>query len=124
LRLTGYTPWEIWRERQETWLQDNGYTPESTGLSWNRLRTAAPWLRWIQENTHEGGWLKPEVIREAMDIANTTQAYDANYVMDMIRSRYVNTREYVEKGNKDPGRYTWFMDRDDVLPDVWWYYHP
>lgn len=122
LRQYGQTPYEIWRDRQLQWLNDNGYNPQATGWSWNRLTRVAPKLRWINENTSPNGQLTPDIIREANDMS-ATGALEPDFAWDHIGMRYQAMYDYKMRNDKTYGNWYWFQDREPEIVANWWYYH-
>lgn len=122
LQQYGQTPWEIWRDRQLGWLNSNGFTPQTTGWSWNQLIRAAPKLRWINENTSPNGQITPGMILQANDMSRMGQL-EENFAWDHIGMRYQAMYDYQERNDKTYGNWYWFQDREPGLAANWWYYH-
>lgn len=121
IQQTGFTPWELWRNNQLQWLNDNGFNPVTTGWSWNRLIRIAPRLRYLNERASPGGQITPEMMIEAMDFEQTYGYTDWSW--ERLNERYEDTVEFVDKNNRAPGNFHWFQDREPELPAAWWYYH-
>jgi len=122
LNTYGKTPWELWRDYQVYWLNQNGFTPQTTGWSWSKLIQAAPWLRYLNEHASPGGQMEPGMLLEATDM-EATGVLESEWGFARLQQRYEDTREYVELRNKTSGNWHWFHDRIPELPAQWWYYH-
>lgn len=121
-RVYGQTPWQIWRDRQLAWLVNNGFTPETTGWSWNKLLRIAPRLRYLNEHASPQGQILPEMIQEA-NSDEQMGVLPSDWTWERINEKYIDTVEYLEYNNREPGRIHWFMDRIPEMPVQWWFYH-
>lgn len=122
LRQYGKTPWELWRDQRIVWLQDNGFTPETTGWSWNRLIQISPKLQWMNERTSPAGQITPGMMLEARDY-EIQGVLEADWSWYRLQEKYEDTLDYVEYGDRNGGRYHWFNDRIPELSAAWWFYH-
>lgn len=122
LRQYGQTPWEIWRDQRVTWLQAEGYTPETTGWSWNRLIKISPRLQYLNDRASPGGQITPAMMRQTYDM-EVTGTLEKDWSWYRINEKYSDTYEYIELHNNTDGRAHWFLDRIPELPAAWWYYH-
>lgn len=122
VQRTGLTPWQLWWGAQASWLIDNGFTPDTTGWSWNKLIRIVPRLRWLNERASPGAEIKPEYILEASQ-DEAMGVLDKEWSWERINERYIDTVEFVQYNNKAPGNFHWFQDRIPELPVAWWYYH-
>jgi hypothetical protein len=115
--------WAYYQGQRQAWLTSNGFTPQTTGWSWNQLTRAEPWLRYIWEHSSPNGKITPDMIAEAMDLERTG-VLPRGYTYDRLHTKYYDLRQYIEKDNKEPGYNSWYLRDVEGLPDVWWYYHP
>lgn len=119
----GLSPWEFWRNNQITWLQDNGFTPEATGWSWNRLIRAAPKIRKMNGYTSRFNQITPELIYNGR--AQEDQGdIPHDWTWERFNERYNDIVEYYEQNNIQPARQHAFYLRDR-MPEVevqWWFY--
>lgn len=122
IQRTGLTPWQLWSQNQVSWLTANGFTPETTGWSWNRLIRIAPRLRWINEHSTAGGAVTPDMILDATTFERTS-ALPSEWTWERINVKFIDMQEYLQYHNREPGRFHWFQDRIPELPVQWWYYH-
>lgn len=118
----GVTPWQRWWGAQAAWLMDNGFTPPTTGWSWNKLIRIAPRLRWMNERAAPGAQIKPEYLYEANQ-DEQMGVLPPEWSWERLNERYIDTVEFVQFNNKGPGNWHWFQDRIPELPVAWWYYH-
>ena len=119
----GLTPWQLWRRNQVQWLIENGYTPESTGWSWNKLIRFAPRLRWLVNNTAPGAQILPSMLLEAKQFEAASNL-PSGWSEEALNEKYFSTFEYVQQNDNRRGRWHWFQDRIPEMPVQWWYYHP
>lgn len=119
----GLSPWQFWSQNQQQWLLENGWTPETTGWSWNRLIRIAPRLRWLADNTTPSGQITPDMVREASDL-ESTGVLPINWGWDTLNEKYQSTYDYVELNDRQSGRGRWIQYRIPEMPVQWWYYHP
>jgi hypothetical protein len=122
IQQTGFTPWQLWKNNQVSWLMANGFTPQSTGWSWNRLIKVAPRLRYMNNLASPGAQITPDLIAEAMSFERT-QAIPSEWTWERINEKYTDIYEYREHNNRDPGRMHYFQDRISEMPVQWWFYH-
>lgn len=122
LRQYGKTPWEIWRDQRLVWLNDNGFTPETTGWSWNRLIQISPRLQWLNDRSAPSGQITPGMMLEASD-DEQMGVLDKDWSWYRINEKYQDTLDYVEMNNNQAGRVHWFNDRIPEMSAAWWYYH-
>ena len=120
MELYGQTPYQRRIERIDAWLTDNGYTPDSTGLSWTRLRTIYARLRWIQENSSQNGGIDPYRLGEAVEMEGYA------WVIDRLYKKYDSMVAF-RNGSNQPGNFYWFWEggQENAGTDTanWWYYH-
>lgn len=120
-RRYGLTPYQYWWYNQYAWLLDNGFTPESTGRSWNWLVRTAPSLRYLNSTTTAP--ITPDMLAESLAFERTGVLVPG-WTDGRIREKVEDVRELVEEGSKDSARLHYFRDRI-TSPDLaaWWYYH-
>jgi hypothetical protein len=117
----GQTPWQLWRDSQIAWLVSNGFTPQSTGWSWNKLIRIAPRLRFLNEHAAPSGQILPEMIQEA-NSDEQMGVLPSDWTWERLNEKYIDTVEYLEYNNTTPVRIHWFQDRIPEMPVQWWYY--
>lgn len=122
---TGFTPSQLYRQSNIDWLNDNGFTPETTGgMSWTTLIKLAPRIRYINNLASPGAQLTPYMIGDAKDLEDAGEL-DYGWTEERINERYNDVYELREYGNKQPGRFHYFRDvaMQDYMPVAWWFYH-
>jgi hypothetical protein len=117
IEQTGQTPSQIWRARQIQWLQQNGYTPQTTGWSWSRLIVAAPRIRYLNAAGSPGNDVSPGFLFDGMQQAGS------EWTWEHFNEKYWSTKEWLEQNDNTRGRFHWFQDREEAMPVAWWYYH-
>lgn len=122
LRQYGKTPWELWRDQRISWLTSEGYTPQTTGWSWNRLIQISPKLQYLNDRASPGGQITPDMMMQATDMEQTG-ALEKDWSWYRLNEKYTDTYDYLEMHNNTDGRAHWFLDRIPELPAAWWYYH-
>jgi hypothetical protein len=118
----GMSPYQLWQNQQIAWLQQNGFTPQTTGWSWAKLIRAAPWLRYLNEHASPGGQMYPEMLFNAT-LLEQDGTFESEWGYNHLYQRYISTREYIEQNSKRSGNWYWFYDRIPEMPAQWWYYH-
>jgi hypothetical protein len=118
---TGLTPWQFWKDNQVTWLTNNGFTPQSTGWSWNRLVRIAPRLRYMNDVSSPGAQITPEMMAGAID-QEDAGLLPSEWTWERMNEKYEAIYEFHEHNNPQPGRTYWFRDRDPEMEVAWWYY--
>lgn len=120
----GMSPYQLWAQNQLTWLQNNGFTPETTGWSQYRLIRIAPRLRWMNKRAAPGGQVRPDMLMDGSDMENSGDL-ESNWTWERVNERYDAMYEFVEQHNKQLGNFYWFRDQDyrPELEAAWWYYH-
>jgi hypothetical protein len=121
LRQTGFTPWQIWRDRQVQWLVDNGFQPDTTGWSWNRLIRAAPKIRYMNEKVSAFNQITPWLLADAIEFEEENQI-PSNWSWQRLNEHYADIYEFYEHNNPENARMHYFMDRIPEMPVQWWYY--
>lgn len=128
----GLSPTQLYYLKVDQDLADNGYTPETTGLSQSKLRRLWPRLRWINDNTTGGGQITPEHFADISALVADGEV-DRNFAYDHVNWRYEGMYEFKVLKNNMAGRYYWFSEGDlrgyltggDMTSPyaVWWFYH-
>lgn len=119
----GLSPYQLWRNNTINSMIREGYTPQTTGLSWNKLLKIWPKLKWMNDKSSPGGRITPEMLDQARQFEEQG-ILDRQWVNTRIEERYYAMYEYTEKRNKEPGRYYFYFDRESYMPIAWWFYHP
>jgi len=121
----GQTPYQRRIAVIDMWLVENDYTPDTTGLSWTRLRGMQPRLAWIQANSSPNGGLSPALILEYAEMEQTGESV-RGWIEDRLNKKYISMVNFQE-GSNQPGRFYWFMDGGSENANTpaanWWYYH-
>lgn len=121
VQQTGFTPWQIWKNKQIQWLIDNGFTPETTGWSWNRLIKAAPRIRYMNEKVSAFNQITPELIANGQEFEAEYQV-PSGWTWRRFNEHYDDIQEYYEHNNPTNARLHYFRDRIPDMPVQWWYY--
>jgi hypothetical protein len=116
----GVTPWQFWRDNQVQWLIDNGFQPETTGWSWNRLIRIAPRIRYMNEHLSLYNNITPELLAEGTAFELDTGESDWSW--ERLNEHYEDVREFYEHNNPENARLHFFRDRIPELSVQWWYY--
>jgi|SRR5215831_18311364 len=111
---------------RDTWLYNNGYTPDNTGMTWNDLRTLYVRLRWLYENNAESGRITPEMILEAIRLEDEG-VLESGWAFERIWRKYDDQLAYKQYHDPVPGRESWteYQQVHDYVPGLskaWWYY--
>jgi hypothetical protein len=122
LARTGLTPWQLWSYDQIAWLMDNGFTPETTGWSWNQLIRIAPRLRYMNNHASPGAQVTPDMIAEALTFERTSNL-PSEWTWERVNEKYLDIYEFYERGDVQPARMHYFQDRIPQMDVAWWYYH-
>lgn len=125
MEQTGETLYQRRIKRQDNWLNTNGYTPQSTGMSRTALRRIQSRLAWINANTSPGGQLTPDIILERTDMERAGDL-PVGWVTDRVIKRYDSMYQFKTTGNNATGNFYWFNDGGSDEPREtanWWYYH-
>jgi hypothetical protein len=119
----GVTPYDVWRAYTINDLISAGYTPETTGLSWNQLLTIKSKLWQINEWASDDVGLSPELLLDGVE--SEQEGYvEPGWTFENIQERYAAMYEYKVLGSKDYGRARFFRGTQTyVVPIQWWYYH-
>jgi hypothetical protein len=108
-----------------TWLEDNGYTPDATNMTWTQLIRLAPRLRYMYGG---GGTVTPEMISDAVDLEIEGEL-EAGWAFERLWAKYDDMVSYREYRDPMPGRGNWIGEYLQVgvfipsLAPQWWYYH-
>jgi hypothetical protein len=121
LRQTGFTPWQLWKGNQVAWLQANGFAPETTGWSWNRLIRAAPKIRYMNEKVSVYNQITPELLADGIEFEDENFV-ESNWSWKRLNEHYQDIYEYYEHNNPANARLHYFRDRIPEMPVQWWYY--
>lgn len=125
---TGSTVSQNYRATLRQWLISNGYTPQTTLMSWSNLLRLAPRLRAIQTMRPDAP-ITPDMIYNAVELEQQNEL-DKGWAFDRTWRRYDDTITYRIYSDRDPGRESWYVFRPlyDYIPEdrmviTWWYYH-
>lgn len=121
VRQTGFTPWQIWQQNQTQWLTANGFSPETTGWSWNRLIRAAPKIRYMNDKVSTFNQITPELLANGIEFERAN-VVESNWSWERLNEHYADIYEYYEHNDGTNARLHYFVDRIPEMPVQWWYY--
>jgi hypothetical protein len=118
------------RRRAEltAWLTDNGYTPESTNMTWTQLLRLAARLRYMYNAVGPGGRVTPAMIADAIELENSEEVLEKGWAFERLWQKYDDMISYRETRNRLPGLGSWaeYQQVHPFIPSLapqWWYYH-
>lgn len=125
VEATGVPYYVTYRADLRAWLIDNGYTPQSTGMTWTQLDRSAARLRWMNANSSPGSHITPAMIAHARSL-EIDGTLEPGWAYERIRSKYIAMYAYKRDRDSSLGRADWdeyLTERDSIdLPPEWWYY--
>lgn len=121
----GKTPYQLWRSNTIEEMVQEGYTPETTGLSWNQLIQVWPKIRQMNDWASRDDQLTPYMLFDAQQLQREG-ALEPGWTIANINDRYAAMAEYKNTGGSPFGRARYFRGTSDYLgtvPIAWWWYH-
>lgn len=125
----GQTASQIYRSELRTWLEEHGYTPDTTLMTWTDLIRLAPRLRYMYNAAGETGRVTPIMIYEAIQLERD-KFLPPGWAFDRLWEKYDDMVSYREYADKQPGHdhyVTEYLQLKVYLPGPpaiqWWYYH-
>ncbi|HEV2352690.1 MAG TPA: hypothetical protein VGR89_00465 [Puia sp.] len=124
---TGFSVSQLRRTELRQWLEDYGYTPDTTGMSWTNLIRLAPRLRWMYTHTSPGARVLPLMIYNATQLERDNDL-PAGWAFERLWRKYDDMMSFRMFADKDLGRESWaeYMQVGVFIPQVaiqFWYYH-
>jgi hypothetical protein len=128
---TGMSVSQLYRANALGWLEEHGYTPDTTQMSWTQLIRLEPRLRYLREYGHiENGitsWPEPDEIHLAVDLENE-HSLERGWAFERIWQKYDDTIAYRQFRDVQPGRASRseYMSIRVYVPQLapsWWWYH-
>lgn len=126
----GLSPYQLWRQNTIADMTAEGYTPQTTNMSWNRLLKIWPKMKWMNHRSSPGGAeLDPPGGRITEDMLLQATLFeqqgflDRGWIETRIEDRYYAMFEFVERDDPMPGRQFFYYERQSYMPVSWWYYH-
>lgn len=126
---TGLTVSQIRNSELRAWLEQYGYTPELTGMSWTNLIRLAPRLRWMYDAVgDDGARVLPEMIYNAV-ILETEGELEPGWAFNRLWQKYDDMISYRQFTDKQPGNESWvgeYLQVQVFVPSIepqWYYYH-
>lgn len=121
---TGFTVSQLRRANLTEWLEDTGYTPENTGMTWTDLIRLAPRLRYMYGG---GGTVTPEMIADAVELERE-ETLERGWAFERLWRKYDDMVAYRTYRDAMPGRgsYIEYLQVTPFVPSLapqWWYYH-
>lgn len=109
------------------WMIDNGYVPETTGLSWTQIDRIGGRMQWMAEHSSPRSRITPQMIAQARAL-EVDGTLERGWVFERLRQKYIDM--YYWKVNRDNSSgYSSWQEAQDVreqvpeLPIEWWTYH-
>lgn len=127
MERTGQTVSQLYRANLLGWLNENGFTPETTLMSWTNLLRLAPRLRYMYSTTYPEGRVYPDMIKIAVELELDNEL-ESGWAFDRIWIKYDDMISYRDYQDKEPGNTHWgeFLQVTPFIPDLaiqFWYYH-
>jgi hypothetical protein len=106
------------------WLEEHGYTPDATNMTWTQLIRLAARLRYMYGG---GGTVTPDMIAEAIDLEHD-EFLESGWAFERLWAKYDDMVAYREYRDREPGKADWaeYLQVHPFIPSLapqWWYYH-